>query len=705
MAAGTSAHYEAQRSFLEAEELDRLSREARRKAACYELAARTEAAVGARLAALEQLGWKVLADRRWAGSRHANVDFLLVGPGGIVVVDVKAWRALQIRGGSLFCDDECRDDDAEKLLDLSTRVHESLTDTGLVAAAIHPALVFAGRRLSERAHNVHLVGESNVAAWVTCLGRRLDSEDVERLAASLAEAFPSYDTAPAKPVQVPRLRLAMPRKGTAKGSVGPLDDALIDVDALVDALVESALAEPIEGWMTFLHPDQRRLVTATWNGPARIRGTAGTGKTVVALHRATHLADKQGRQVLFVTYVRTLPVVLAALAARLAPHARDRLHFMGLHRFALDLLDEAGIDVHLDRKRANTAFSRAWAKVGRGGALTRLDERWSYWREEIDYVIKGRGLTDWQEYVELARSGRRTPMRTEHREAMWDLYVEYERLLDQAGCHDFNDVLIMARDAVIDGKVSSGYESVIVDEVQDLPLVGLQLLHAVAGEGTDRFLIIGDGQQSIYPGGFTLSEAGVSVTGRATVLKANYRNASAILEHAAQVIANDSYEDIDGASVAAFAEYEVRRSGGTALTVRADDQRSLDAALTKQILDTRERLEVPFGDMAVLTQTLKAADHYRAVLTRQGIPWIDLLDYDGITCEEVKVGTFKRSKGLEFKFVLLPGLVEGSTRQWSGEAADSYRERAERERRELFVAMTRARDGLWLGYLPVGGRH
>src|SRR4051794_3746376 len=107
MTAGTSARYEAQRSLHAADEYERLARDARDQAARYDVASRTERSVGGRLTALEQLGWRVLADRRWAGSKRANVDFLLVGPGGVVVVDVKAWRALEVINGSIFCGEEC----------------------------------------------------------------------------------------------------------------------------------------------------------------------------------------------------------------------------------------------------------------------------------------------------------------------------------------------------------------------------------------------------------------------------------------------------------------------------------------------------------------------------------------------------------------------------------------------------------------------
>src|SRR3954453_267772 len=178
MRAGASALHEAARSRLHAAEYDRLAREAREEGGGYAWAARTELSSAGRLQALESLGWRVLADRRWAGSKRANVDFLLVGPGGVVVVDVKAWRALEVRNGSVFCEDECRDDEVSKLRSLTDKVQDSVSLLGMTHQALGPALVFAARRLQANVAEVHLVGESNVAAWVTRLGARLDADQV-----------------------------------------------------------------------------------------------------------------------------------------------------------------------------------------------------------------------------------------------------------------------------------------------------------------------------------------------------------------------------------------------------------------------------------------------------------------------------------------------------------------------------------------------
>ena len=114
---------------------------------------------------------------------------------------------------------------------------------------------------------------------------------------------------------------------------------------------------------------------------------------------------------------------------------------------------------------------------------------------------------------------------------------------------------------------------------------------------------------------------------------------------------------------------------------------------------TRRALDVPWGDMAVLVERRRNVEHYERILAHAGIPFVELTAYDGVTSDRVKIGTIKRSKGLEFKFVLLPGLSHEAEPIWPGETPESYAERCERVRREQYVAMTRARDGLWLGYL------
>jgi superfamily I DNA/RNA helicase len=159
------------------------------------------------------------------------------------------------------------------------------------------------------------------------------------------------------------------------------------------------LASPIEEWMSFLHPDQAKLARRSFNGPARIRGAAGTGKTVVGLHRAAYLARTRRGKVLVTTFVRTLPDVLQHLLERLAPDVAGRIEFVGVHAFARRLLRARGVEVNLDPQGAESSFDTVWGQVPSTSPLRSSSAQPGYWREEINYVLKAAG----------SPSGRSTP--------------------------------------------------------------------------------------------------------------------------------------------------------------------------------------------------------------------------------------------------------------------------------------------------------
>ncbi|MGA4670075.1 UvrD-helicase domain-containing protein [Propionibacteriaceae bacterium Y1923] len=174
----------------------------------------------------------------------------------------------------------------------------------------------------------------------------------------------------------------------------------LDDDEAV-ALMDALMAEPIEEWMAFLHPQQAKLVCRSFPGPSRVRGPAGSGKTVVGLHRAVHLARTRPGRVLMTTFVRTLPEVLKNLLTRMAPDVVDRVDFVGVHAFATRLLRDQGVSFRLDPKRADAAFAAAWQTVGRA-QLGDLGQSSQYWSDELQYVLKGRGITRFEEYADLA---------------------------------------------------------------------------------------------------------------------------------------------------------------------------------------------------------------------------------------------------------------------------------------------------------------
>ncbi|MCC2275601.1 UvrD-helicase domain-containing protein [Streptomyces sp. ET3-23] len=691
--AGGSALNRAQEARRHERELREQLWAAQREARRWEAAGEGEQRVHAQLLVLAQRGWRLLVDRRWPGTRAANVDMLLVGPGGVFVIDVKNWRSApeavhgRLTAGGRSCDGEVR-----KLLAVTHVAEGAVAALGLSPVAVQPLMVFAGHSLAESVGRVRLLGDQEVAPALMAWRVRLTPSQVKALANHLEEVFPAYESS------------SVVRSGTPLQPQAPGTEALFDVTGLCDAAMEAARNGPIEGWMTFLAADQVPLVRRNWSGPARISGPAGTGKTVVALHRAAHLAQRSTGRILYVTFANNLPRVQSTFLGTMAPAVAERVEFRSLHSWARGFLEERGTAHRLNGERAETAFSHAWMRRGRPSVLAGIDRSPGYWREEIDYVIKGRGITRFEDYATLRRIRRRTNLRRAHREAVWELYEEYERIRTERGVHDFNDILSLALAECLENPGCSPYAAVIADEVQDLTLVGVRLLHALVGDTPNGLLLVGDGQQSVYPGGFRLSDAGIDVRGdRGQVLRTNYRNAKEILDAALAVVAEDAFDDIDGTRTAGHRDVDLTYHDGKVTRAVFRTAAAQDEALLEAL-----RALGPSGwpDSAILCRSHRETSHYRDLLNRSGIPLCPLDRYDGHPVAAVKLGTYRRAKGLEFKHVHLPDhdiRTDGSADS-NAPDADVMRERQELWRTQLFVAMTRARDTLWLGSVAADGR-
>ncbi|WP_030715729.1 nuclease-related domain-containing DEAD/DEAH box helicase [Streptomyces sp. NRRL F-2580] len=679
MGAGGAGSQRAQ----EARRQERLLREqwqaARRQALRWTAVGEGERRVLAQLLVLTARGWRLLVDGQGAATtRTANADVLLVGPGGVFVLDVTT-------GG------EPTEGQAAKLLAATKAAESAVASLGMSPVAVQPVMVFAGRRFDAGLGRIRLLGEHEIGPVLLSQRHRLRAESVRAIADHLERVFPDHvgSAVDQQPSSAPEPH----RQGAP--------DGLFDLEGLRDAALEGALRAPIEQWMTFLHPDQVALVRRNWSGPARISGPAGTGKTVVALHRAAHLARRTTGRILYVTFANNLPRVQSTFLRTMAPAVADRVDFRSLHSWAQEFLQERGVPVRLHGDKAETAFSLAWKNVGRESRLVELDPAPTYWREEIDYVIKGRGLTSFAEYATVNRRRRRASLHRTHRQSVWELYEAYESLRGERGVHDFNDVLSLALAEATRRPERPPYAAVIVDEVQDLTLVGVRLLHALVGDAPNGLLLVGDGQQTVYPGGFRLSDAGIDIRGdRGQVLRTNYRNSKQILDVALAVVADDAFEDLDGLRTPGRRDVDLTYHDGdvvrvTRPTVDAQDRALLDAL--------RSLPEGAPADTALLCPSMRAVGHYQRLLTQAGIPVCQLEHYDGHAVDAVKLGTYRRAKGLEFKNVFLPQhdavFANGTAADAAGgtETSQTAREREELLRSRLFVAMTRARDLLWLG--------
>jgi superfamily I DNA/RNA helicase len=578
--------------------------------------------------------------------------------------------------------------DAAVAVDSGPRPLDHWTDAELARAGFDPGEVTRLRALGAAEEVLDLVG--------TWPDERI--EQVLDMVEVSPDAFfaPQLDPTAADEAAEERLRDAIGRHGALAG-LSPLFTAE-ELDRIA--------AAPIEEWMLFLHPDQQALVDREFAGPARVRGGAGTGKTVVLLHRAAALTkrytDPEDR-ILVTTYIKSLPPVLEHLVRRLPTGEPARIDFCNVDKLAYRICAEAGQRPRLDTAKVDAAFAAAWRSVVTPDSpIDRAKLTRPYVREEITSVIKGRGISDLDAYLDVRRTGRRTQFGDALRQHVWTLREAWDDAMRTRSVEDFHDVVLRAR-TIARSRPTPTYRAALIDEAQDLTLVALQLIRAlVNGPGGDRadgLFIAGDGAQRIYPGGFTLRQAGVEVRGRTTVLRVNYRNTSEVIDAAMAVAGSEDVEDLDE---------EYRRDDGTAdagrsgapveLLAARDPESELDAVIDRlrELLDRDDPLGP--GDVAVCCSTNRQAKAARRVLESAGFGCQELADYDGQPNHLVKVGTHHRAKGLEFKVVFLPGLTDGAFPhpQQPGMDDREYADQRALDLSALFVAMTRARDRLVL---------
>ncbi|MEX1361538.1 MAG: ATP-dependent helicase [Nannocystaceae bacterium] len=456
-----------------------------------------------------------------------------------------------------------------------------------------------------------------------------------------------------------------------------------------------ALEAPLERWIAFLHPSQRSLVEGSYKGPVKVSGSAGTGKTVVAMHRARHLA-RRGRRVLLTSFVKTLcKNVEHSLRLLCSAKELERITVSTVHSQALSLLRRVDPKI---QPANDAAIGDLLAELGRRDASGfGLD----FIRAEWTAVIQAQGIRTWAEYRAARRTGRGTPLSTRDRKALWKVFAGVHARLGQAGMLDWPGICRRVTDLLESGKLESPYDAVVVDEVQDLEPPGLRLLAALCAHAPGQLMVVGDAGQRIYPGGFGLGSLGIKVRGRSHVLKINYRTTEQI-RRAADRVLGAVEDDMDDGQEARDRTRSLLR--GPAPSLRGWPSSGEEQAGAVETIQRWRAEGLQPEAIAVFARTKRVLEELEKGLRGAGVAAHRLSDEQRPAKGSVRLGTMHRAKGLEFKAVLLVGCDagqlpnEGVLRHLSD---PQDREHAEaRERRLLYVAMTRARDELavsWSG--------
>ena len=457
----------------------------------------------------------------------------------------------------------------------------------------------------------------------------------------------------------------------------------------------AALEAPMERWIAFLHPSQRALVEGEFNGPAKVSGSAGTGKTIVAMHRARYLA-RQNERVLLTSYVTTLCENIERNLKMLCTSSeREAIIVSTVHKQALSVVHQVEPRV----RPASDDDVRGLIESLRIRHAPEHDK--SFVLAEWDNVVRMESIASWDEYRRARRTGRGHGLAVDERKHLWKVFGGALEALEGRSLLDWPGLCRRAEELLADGRAHSPYTAVIVDEVQDLKPPELRFLKTLCAGNLGNLMVCGDTGQRIYSGGFSLDRLGIDVRGRSWVLRINYRTTEQI-RRLADRMCDDVTDDMDGGDERRAGTWSLLRGPDPHLAGHASREDELTAAV--EIISAWRRDGLAPEAIGVFARTSTRIDELGDALEDADVSWRRLSDKEGAHAGEVQVGTMHRAKGLEFKAVLVLGCSDSevpSPVAIRGVDDPQDRETAEaRERQLLYVAMTRARDELavsWTG--------
>jgi hypothetical protein len=470
-------------------------------------------------------------------------------------------------------------------------------------------------------------------------------------------------------------------------------------------------------WMFFLHPSQKELVDRDFNGPARLRGVSGSGKTCVLVHRARRLARLYKEPVLIVTLTESMrklldnllddlcgverTLVSTATVASTIRHIVDQaFNFQrAVNRVSEDALEDI-LAKSVDVIRKHPGFREA--QFGR----LPPSELHRFVREEFAYVRTRLIKADYGRYLDATafpRRGRGFALPRQPREAVLEGLFSFEAELEALKAADSEALVQFARGAVIHRHFTgTAVRSVLIDEVQDLSQLELETianLKTPAGEpvrtAQNALFLVGDGTQTIYRRGFRLATAGIQVTGRSYHLRKNYRNTYEVLRAAHALVSNFEFADSDESEFARPTPPDFASRHGVIPALVKCRSTEEEAKYVVASISTLCTMSLTPGQIAVIGCNQTVRDSIRNLLAETQIPFVELREDVRADSDRVKISTIESAKGHEFHTVFIAGLVDGVIPPRGTVDAELAREAS-----RLYVAMTRARDELHLSYSP-----
>jgi len=465
-----------------------------------------------------------------------------------------------------------------------------------------------------------------------------------------------------------------------------------------DLVLQEILEAPLEKWRVFLHPSQRHLVTNNWNGPVRVLGGAGTGKTVVAIHRAKWLVENvftnEHEKILFTTFTRNLAADIKENLGKICSEKlMRRIEVVNLDRWVSGFLRKNKYMYNIDYgDRTKSLWEKALTL-----APSELGFSDSFYREEWERVIQPQSITSFQEYLKASRIGRGTRLTRKYRKSIWTVFEEYRLLLNENNFCEIEDAMRDACALIRDKGNVLPYKAVIVDEAQDMSVQAFKLIRQLipGGDQKNDLFIAGDAHQRIYRHKIILGQCGINIRGRGRRLKINYRTTEENRHWAETLLKDIKFDDLDGG----LDDQKGYKSliHGVVPTIENAASFQNEIEFIAQYLERIEKKYGSLNEICLVARTHDLLKQYEGALKFKGLDtyFIKRSEAENRRKQGIRLATMHRVKGLEFDRVIIAGVNKGIVpfeNKWIKTSDKVIRLASEtQERALLYVAATRAK--------------
>ena len=490
----------------------------------------------------------------------------------------------------------------------------------------------------------------------------------------------------------PRVQFALPK------SVDPFDhpeaQRRFRVMKNVEEL-ERAFEYPWEKWAIFLHPDQRQLVEREHIGPARVSGSAGTGKTIVALHRAVYLArTNPDSRILLTTFSDTLASALKIKLRRLIsnePRIGERLEVHGINRIGERLyklnFDRPQI---VSREAIQKLIEEAYEKVNKHKFSRH------FLMTEWEHVVDAWQLKKWEDYRDVMRLGRKTRLPEKQRSILWAIFENVRSQLKKTNLLTYSDLFSRLALQLSEAK-HTPFDHIVIDESQDISVAQLRFMASLGAGKPNGLFFAGDLGQRIFQQPFSWKALGVDIRGRSRNLRINYRTSHQI-RMKADLLLGPEIADVDG-------NIESRKGtisvfNGPKPTIMIYDTPDIEVESVSKWLSYHINQGLNPHEIGIFVRSADELDRARKAAEKCGHPFTILDEDVEITSGQISVCTMHLAKGLEFRAVVVMAcddeVIPSQERIETVTDDSDLEEVYNTERNLLYVACTRARDHLFV---------